>query len=105
MQSASPYLPYCRNGQPDKRKDASYTSLRHIARTKRNGRRWKNTRIKTNYRNAANIAIRSKPRSIPLMVMRLRPSPKREIPSPEMHKASRSRKNSGSGLESHESSS
>ena len=98
------YLPYCRNGQPDKRKDASYTSLRHIARNKHNGRRWKNTRRKTNQRNAANIALRSKPRSIPLMVTKLRPSPKREIPSPEMHKASRSRKNSGSGLESHKSS-
>ena len=104
MQSTSPYSPYCRNGQPDKRKDASYTSLRHIARNKYNGRRWKNTRRKTNQRNAANTANRSKPRSIPLRVTKLRPSPKREIPSPEMHKASRSRKNFGSGLESHESS-
>ena len=104
MQSATSYLPYCQNGQPDKRKEASYTSLRHIAQIRRNGGRWKNTYRKTNYRNAANIAIRSKPRSIPLMVTKLRPSPKREIPSPEMHKASRSRKNSGSGLESHKSS-
>ena len=97
MQSATSYSPYCQNGQPDKRKEASYTSLRHIARIRRNGRRWKNTLRKKNYRNAANIAIRSKPRSIPLMVTKLRPSPKPKFPASQCTRQSQSRKNSGSG--------